>query len=50
MEFKKIILDLTEDAKDCSLTELIDKVIEKSGMKKDLESTKTLESELRYEK
>lgn len=49
MEFKKIILDLTEDAKDCSLTELIDKVIEKSGMKRDLESTKTLESELRYE-
>ena len=49
LEFKKIILELSEDAKNCSLTELIDKVIEKSGMKKELESNPSLEAELRLE-
>lgn len=49
MEFKKIILELTEEAKNCSLTELIDKVIEKSGMKKELVASPSLENELRLE-
>lgn len=49
MEFKRIILELQEDAKNCSLTELIEHVIEKSGMKKELEETKSLENEIRLE-
>ena len=49
LEFKKIILDLTEDAKNLSLTELIDKVLEKSGMKAELEKEKSLDADLRLE-
>ena len=49
LEFKKIILDLVEDAKNMDLTELIDAVLEKSGMKKELENDKTLESDIRME-
>lgn len=49
MEFKRIILELQEDAKNCSLTELIEHVIEKSGMKRELEETKSLENEIRLE-
>ena len=48
-EFKKIIEKLKEVAKDLTLTELIDKVLDASGIKEDLESEKTLESEIRLE-
>ena len=49
LEFKKIIEKLKEVAKDLTLTELIDKVLDASGIKEDLESEKTLESEIRLE-
>ncbi len=49
LEFKKLILELTERAKDIDLTELIDVVLEKSGMKSELENEKTLEAEIRLE-
>ncbi len=49
LEFKNLILELSEDAKNSSLTELIDLVLEKSGMKRDLEGSSSLESELRLE-
>ena len=49
IEFKKIILELTEDAKDLDLTELIDVVLEKSGMKEELEKEHTLEADIRLE-
>ena len=49
LEFKKIIEKLKEVSKDLTLTELIDKVLDASGMKEDLESEKTLESEIRLE-
>jgi len=49
VEFKKIILELTEDAKDLDLTELIDVVLEKSGMKEELEKEHTLEADIRLE-
>ena len=49
LEFKNIILELQEIAKNVDLTELIDKVLEKTGMKADLEKDKTLESSLRME-
>jgi len=49
LEFKNLILDLTKEAENLSLTELIDKVLEKSGMKAELEKEKTLEGELRID-
>ncbi len=49
VEFKKLILELTEDAKDLDLTELIEAVLEKSGMKAELEAEKTLEADIRLE-
>lgn len=49
LEFKKIIEDLTEKSKTLSLTELIDEILEKSGIKKELSSSKLLEDEIRLE-
>lgn len=49
VEFKKLILELTEDAKDKDLTELIDVVLEKTGMKEELEKEHTLEADIRLE-
>ena len=49
LEFKKIIEKLKEISEELTLTELIDKVLDASGMKQDLESEKTLESEVRLE-
>lgn len=49
LEFKNLIEKLKEMSKDLTLTELIDKVLEASGMKKELEDEKTLEAEVRLE-
>lgn len=49
LEFKNLIRELQNDALNLSLTELIDDVLEKSGMKKELEEEKSLDSELRLE-
>jgi len=49
LEFKNLIIELQNDALNLSLTELIDVVLDKSGLKKELEAEKTLESELRLE-
>lgn len=49
LEFKNTIEKLKSIAEDLTLTELIDKVLDASGMKKELESEKTLESEVRLE-
>ena len=49
LEFKSLIRTLQDDSLELSLTELIDVVLEKSGMKKELEDEHTLESELRVE-
>ena len=49
LEFKKIIEDLIKRSESLSLTELIDEVLECSGMKKELESSKALEDEIRLE-
>ena len=49
LEFKNLILELIEDSKSLSLTELIDDVLDKSGMKKSLEDEHTLEADLRLE-
>lgn len=49
LEFKEIIEDLIKRSESLSLTELIDEVLERSGMKKELESSKALEDEIRLE-
>ena len=49
LEFKNIILELQNDALNLSLTELIDVVLEKSGLKKELEQEHSLEADLRLE-
>lgn len=49
LEFKKLILDMKELSEKLSLTETIDMVLEKSGIKKDLENEKTLEADIRLE-
>lgn len=49
LEFKNLILELQKDSESLSLTELVDNVLEKSGMKKELEQDLSLESELRLD-
>jgi len=49
LEFKKIIETLREKAESCSLTELVDIVLEKTGMKKELEEENTMEADIRLE-
>ena len=49
LEFKKIIERLKEVANDLTLTELIDKVLDASGLRQELESENSLESEIRLE-
>ncbi len=47
--FKDLILSMKEESEKLSLTEIIDMVLEKSGIKSDLESEHTLESDIRLE-
>src|SRR5574344_494479 len=47
--FKELIKDMEKYAQNSSLSELIDYVLDKSGIKKELESTKSLENELRLD-
>ena len=49
LEFKSMILDLVEKSNNMSLTELIDVVLDVTGMKSELENEKTLENELRLD-
>ena len=49
LEFKNTIEKLKIVAEDLTLTELIDKVLDASSMKKELESEQSLESEVRLE-
>lgn len=49
LKFKELINELQKDALDMSITELIDDILEKTGMKEELETDKSLESELRLE-
>ena len=49
LAFKSIIEDLIEDSKTKSLTELIECVLTKTGMRSELENDKSLESDLRLE-
>ena len=49
LEFKNIILKLSDMRESLSLTELVDAVLEYSGMRKELESEKTIEADIRLE-
>ncbi len=47
--FKELILHLTEESENLTLTELIDLILEETGMRSEYVSDKTLESDLRLE-
>ena len=49
LEFKSLIEDLIKRSESLSLTELIDEVLDKTGIKKELESSKAIEDETRLE-
>lgn len=49
LEFKKIIEELTEASSKLSLTELVDLIMERTGIKKELTASKLLEDEIRLE-
>ena len=49
LDFKNIIEKLKAISEELTLTELIDKVLDASGLKQELESEKTLEAEVRLE-
>lgn len=49
LEFKKMILELKEELSNSSLTEFIDKVLDKTGMREALKNEKTLEADIRLE-
>ena len=49
LEFKNIIEEIKNKSENLSLTELVDLVLDLSGMKKELENEKTLEAEGRLE-
>lgn len=49
LEFKRIIDELTKDTESLSLTELIDDVLEKTGLRQELEQDHSLENELRLD-
>ena len=47
--FKELILHLTEESDNLSLTELIDLILDETGMREEYEAEKTMESERRLE-
>lgn len=49
LEFKKIIENIKAKSEDISLTDLVDLILNESGIKKELENEKTLEAEVRLE-
>jgi len=49
LEFKNLIISLRKESENLSLTEMVDLVLDKSGMKKELTNEKTLDSEIRLE-
>ncbi len=49
LEFKKIIKRIKKQSEDISLTDLVDLILNETGIKKELENEKTLEAEVRLE-
>ena len=48
-EFKKVIEEIKEESEKLSLTELVDLILDKTGIKRELENAKTIEAEIRLE-
>ncbi len=49
LAYKKVIEELTKESENLSLTELVDAVLEKSGMRQELENEKSIEADIRLE-
>lgn len=49
LAFKELIQELTKDSEDLSLTELIEDILDKSGMREEYENEKNLENDLRLD-
>ena len=49
LQFKNLIEDIRRESENLSLTELVDLILDKSGMRHELETTKTIEAEVRLE-
>lgn len=49
LAFKQLILELQEKCQNLSLTEMVELVLEKSGLRQELQNEKTLENEIRLE-
>ena len=49
LEWKKIILELIEDAKELNLSDIIEDVLNKTGIRREYEQDKSIESERRLE-
>ena len=49
LSFKELILDLKQESENLSLTDLIELILEKTGMKAEYENDKNLENELRLD-
>ena len=49
LDFKNLIIELTKESENLSLTELIDLILDKSGIKAEVENDHNLENELRIE-
>ncbi len=49
LKFKELIEFMTKESKNLSLTDLVDLVLEETGMRKELEEDKSLESDLRLD-
>ena len=49
LTFKKMILELQEICQNLSLTEMVEVILEKSGLREELQKEKTLENEIRLE-
>ena len=49
LEFKKLIEDLRDKSDSCSLTELVELILEKTGIKQELENEDSVEADIRLE-
>ena len=49
LEFKNLILDLKEESKNTNLSGIVDLILDKTGMRSELEESDTLESQIRLE-
>ena len=49
LEFKKLISKIKKESENVSLTELVEMILVETGMRRELESSKTLEAEVRLE-